>query len=322
MRKATMYSNLGRIFFLCSVANLCMAQDWVVVYPSYGIGGNAVIEGRVTKRDERASPTAADRKRDNLQRNLDMLINHERVNWPVTVRFGERESHTTTDAEGYFRVSMTGLDSKPGWRTVTAHTADSKGEGGLLIVPLANVHGVISDVDDTIQITEVNNMRHMVTNTLLLNPLQRKAVPGVVEFYRELARTNQQADAAPVFYVSASPRQLHESISTFLEFNKFPRGVLITKRVTNDSTSEPLRDQFAYKTAKIEEIFKSAPTIRFTLIGDDGEKDPEIFAALRDRFPERVEAIWIRHVNPDPKRARLLGQGVLNDRLARYVKLQ
>jgi len=303
----------------CIAAKGSYAQDLVVAYPSYSTGDSAVIEGRVTKASGAAAPTTADSKVDNLVRNVDLLSNNERANRPVTVRLGKREWPTTTDAEGYFRVAASDIGSAAGWRVVTAQAGDAVGETGLLVVPAANVHGVISDVDDTIQITEVNSKRRMLANTLLQNPLQRQVVPGVAAFYRELVAANAQLEAAPIFYLSASPRQIHGSIAAFLDLHGFPRGVLITKRVTNDATSEPLSDQFAYKTAKLVEILTRLPHVRFTFVGDDGEQDPEIFQALRARFPDRVAAIWIRRVNPDPKRPQLPQQGVLNERLARYA---
>jgi phosphatidate phosphatase APP1 len=179
------------------------------------------------------------------------------------------------------------------------------------VVPDSNVHGLISDLDDTILVTEVTSTRRMLANTLLRNPMQREAVPGTAALYRELAAKNADAAAAPVFYLSASPRQLHFSIETFLAYNGFPRGVLITKRVTNDETSESLFDQAPYKKARIEEILARVAHARFTLIGDDGEHDPEIYEEIRKAHPERIEAIWIRRVHPDPERPKLAGQGDL-----------
>lgn len=195
--------------------------------------------------------------------------------------------------------------------------ADSSTETGLLVVPEANVHGLISDLDDTIIITDVTSTRRMLANTLLRNPMQREAIPGTDALYRELAARNADAAAAPTFYLSASPRQLHFSIETFLAYNGFPRGVLITKRVTNDETSEPLRDQMAYKKVKIEEILARVPHARFTLIGDDGERDPEIYEEIRRLHPARIEAVWIRRVHPDPARPRPADQGDLAVLLAR-----
>ena len=108
-------------------------------------------------------------------------------------------------------------------------------------------------------------------------------------------------------------------IETFLAHNGFPRGVLITKKVTNDATSDPLTDQVAYKTAKLENIFARLPHLKFILLGDDGEKDPEIFHAIRARYAERVQAVWIRRVHPDPKRVRFDRQENLNEALVRLA---
>jgi len=94
--------------------------------------------------------------------------------------------------------------------------------------------------------------------------------------------------------------------------------VLITKRVTNDATSEPLRDQTRYKMARIEEILQRVPHVTFMLIGDDGEHDPEIFERLRSLHPTRIADVWIRRVHPDPQRQRPRGQGDVADLLSRY----
>jgi phosphatidate phosphatase APP1 len=124
----------------------------------------------------------------------------------------------------------------------------------------------------------------MLRNTFLKNPAQRATVPGMARLYARVIAANPRPEAAPLFYLSASPRQLHASIARFLALNQFPAGVLITKRVTRGRTSEPLVDQFAYKARKIEDIFAGLPNLRFVLLGDDGERDPEIY----DRMPSII----------------------------------
>ncbi|HTE40484.1 MAG TPA: phosphatase domain-containing protein [Steroidobacteraceae bacterium] len=292
--------------------------DAITLYPAFGAGTKAVFEGRIIAASTFSEPATVDRRRDNLRRNLDLMMNEEREYHPVAVRVGDREWKTMTDAEGYFRVAVDDLALAEGWHDVSAKANDVVAAGRLLLIPADTKQGVISDVDDTIQITEVNSARRMLGNSFLLNPLQRQVVPGIVPFYRELVAMDTRPETAPVFYLSASPRQLHWSLSLFLMQHAFPPGILITKRVTNDETRDPLRDQFAYKTAKLEDILTRVPSVRFILVGDDGEHDPEIFHALRERFPDRVAAIWIRRVNPDPNRTRLPNQGVLNERLVQY----
>ena len=44
-----------------------------------------------------------------------------------------------------------------------------------------------------------------------------QVVPGVVAFYRQLAQANAQPALSPIIYLSASPRQLHTGIASFLD---------------------------------------------------------------------------------------------------------
>jgi phosphatidate phosphatase APP1 len=294
--------------------------DSIVFYPAITSGGTAIVEGRVTQQRNSKPAASTDRKRDNLRRSTSLMINNERKHYPITVKFGSREWRTKTDQEGYFRIEVERSEElATGWHELTGETAHGRGIGQLLRLPSENTSGLISDIDDTIQVTEVNSKRRMLANTFLHNETQRQVVPGVVNFYRHLAQQNPHPDLAPIIYLSASPRQLHTVIDSFLALNKFPHGVLITKRVTNDRSSEPIIDQVAYKTQKIETLLKRLPLIRFTLVGDDGESDPEIYADIQRRFPNRVTAIWIREVNPDTKRPRIAGQGSLNSALQEFV---
>lgn len=305
------------VLLLLAHAEAFAGADSIVLYPAYCSGDTSVLEGRVIAAEQVRAPTSDDGRWDNLRRSLGLLVNKERKRVSVTARLAGLEWQAVTDVEGYFRIDLDRLGTlEPGWHRIKGQIAESNSETGLLVLPPGNVHGLLSDFDDTIIVTEVNSKRRMLANTLLRNPLQRQPVPGTAALYHELAARNPVPDAAPVFYLSASPRQLHFAIETFLGHNGFPPGVLITKRVTNDDTSEPLFDQIAYKTSKIEEILARLPLVRFTLIGDDGESDPEVYEEIRRRYPDRIEAIWIRRVNPNPKRVEFPGQRDLQELLS------
>ena len=314
---------LSLLLLLClSIVRAALAsEDEVVVYPALTVADSVVIDGRVVERKTHASPSRTDSRRTNMRRAWSLMINDERRDHPVTVTIAGRKWLVRTDHEGYFQVHVVGLNAlAPGWHDVMAHTESGVGVSRLLKVPVGNTHGIISDVDDTILVTEVNSKRRMLANTFFYNALQREVVPGIVDLYMHLAGANPQPEYAPIIYLSASPKQLHTSIDAFLAKNEFVPGVLITKRVTDDRTSEPLRDQVSYKTAKIEAILASCPDITFTLVGDDGEFDPEIYADIARRFPKRVSAILIRKVNPDPARAKPVGQDDLDEPINRLAQ--
>ena len=49
-----------------------------------------------------------------------------------------------------------------------------------------------------------------------------------------------------------------------------------------------------YKTETIEPFIKEWKSVKFILIGDSGEKDPEAYAKLALKYPERITKIYIR----------------------------
>jgi phosphatidate phosphatase APP1 len=71
-----------------------------------------------------------------------------------------------------------------------------------------------------------------------------------------------------------------------------------------------------YKLRQIEPLLKTYPMRKFILIGDSGEKDPEIYAELSRRYPGRIEQIWIRNVN-DANASRMEG---VDPRVWRYFR--
>ncbi len=158
---------------------------------------------------------------------------------------------------------------------------------------------VISDIDDTIKITEVRDRHAMLRNTFLR---EFQSVPGMAEFYQALARSNR----ATFHYVSASPWQLYEPLTAFVRSNGFPGGTVSLKqfRWKDRSFAGLFGSPERYKRGVIEPLLKRFPNRHFILIGDSGERDPEIYAALARKFPEQVERIFIRDVTGETVSAK------------------
>lgn len=297
---------------LCALLCLPLAAvaegNVAVLYDGYGGGAQFSIEGRVIESESLSEARENDSWWRNLWRNVRLMKNSEREKVVLTLAVNDYQTRVTTDEEGYFRIAA--IPPRPmtaGWHAVTARGPHTEGQGRLLIVPPGNMVGIISDIDDTVMISEVPDKTKLLNNTFLKNPQQRQAFQGTAAFYKRLLTQNAQPEAAPLFYVSASPRQLATNITAFLEQNGYPRGVLVTKLINGDAR-DPLRDQKQYKIAKIEAILAALPWVKFILIGDDGELDPETYRAIQETHPQRVSAIYIRKVSPDPNRARYPGQ--------------
>jgi len=154
---------------------------------------------------------------------------------------------------------------------------------------------VISDIDDTIKITEVRDRHAMLRNTFLR---EFAPVPGMAEFYQMLARSNR----AQFHYVSASPWQLYELFAAFVNAHRFPHGTFALRefRWKNRTFLSLFANPEEYKAAVIEPLLRQSPQRRFVLIGDSGERDPEIYAALARKYPRQVAHILIRDVTGEP----------------------
>jgi hypothetical protein len=157
---------------------------------------------------------------------------------------------------------------------------------------------VISDIDDTIKITQVLEKREMLRNTFC-RPFQ--PVPGMAAVYQSWARS---ADAK-FHYVTASPWQLYVPLSQFAASNGFPGGTFHMKqfRVKDGSFLKLFASPEEYKPGVIEPMLERYPKRRFVLVGDSGEKDPEIYGALARRHPQQVMRILIRDVTKEPPEA-------------------
>lgn len=284
------------------------AGNQVLLYDSYGSSDHFVLEGRVIEAKKQAASKNDAAWYSNLWHKLRTLKNSDREGVQLTITVGEHVAHTVSEEEGYFRVTMTPQQPlPPGWHAVNVQGKGAQGVGWVLIVPKSNTLGVISDIDDTVLISDVPDKIKLLKNTFLKNSKQRQAFPGTADFYQRLLAQNIDAKATPMFYVSASPRQLAESIKAFLVEKHFPQGVLVAKQI-NGNGHDPLLDQKQYKIAKIETIFAALPWVKFVLVGDDGEFDPETYRTLQEKYPQHVAAIYIRKVSRDPNRKAYAGQ--------------
>jgi phosphatidate phosphatase APP1 len=150
---------------------------------------------------------------------------------------------------------------------------------------------VISDIDDTIKISEVLDKPALLENIFCRT---FKPVEGMAGVYRGWER----ALGVQFHYVTASPWQLYVPLSDFTRSNGFPAGTWHMKefRVKDRSVLELFASPEHYKPGVIEPLLRRFPKRQFVLVGDSGEKDPEIYGALARKYPAQIQRIFIRDV--------------------------
>ena len=153
---------------------------------------------------------------------------------------------------------------------------------------------VISDIDDTIKISQVAHRRQLLHNTFLHEFVP---VPGMAQLFQKW-----ESQGASTHYVSSSPWQLFHPLETFLTAHGFPAGSfhLRSYRFGDPTVLRLFMSRKRNKFKIIESIFLQFPERQFILVGDSGEKDAEIYGKVARRFPRQTKRILIRRVEGRP----------------------
>ena len=273
----------------------------ILPYLGFGTETKLTVCGRVLE-DEGFQPArSGDRAWRNLVAMYKRFESDEVPGARVRARHGAAVAEAVADREGYFTVELGTAPGGETWREVDLELlAPRPGAAATtkVLVPAAAARfGIISDIDDTVVQSHVTRKLRMVVGLALSNARTRKPFEGVAAFYRAL-QEGSGGEGNPVFYVSKSPWNLYVPLIDFLEAQGIPLGPLLLR----DFGMHLLRSSGDHKARSIDRILETYPALPFVLIGDSGEHDPEIYAAVVRRWPGRVRAIYIRSVNREPAR--------------------
>jgi phosphatidate phosphatase APP1 len=215
----------------------------------------------------------------------------------VVATFRDAVVESVTDDEGYFQAMLcpTELDMSLPWHEVGLALPDhSVTSTALVLVPPPDAQfGVISDIDDTIVQTNATSLVRMV-RSVIQNAASRLPFDGVAELYRAL-----HDDRNPIFYVSSSPWNLYDLLHDYMQINAIPHGPMFLQDWGIDDDTFITTPHDTHKLAQIQLLLDYYPQLRFVLIGDSGQRDPEIYLKVIQSRPERIAAAFIRDVTPD-----------------------
>jgi phosphatidate phosphatase APP1 len=270
----------------------------IEAYLGHGSDQGVVARGRVLDDPAPSQAVQGEGLSAAVRRTVRQFLTDELPGVPLRITVAGTTVPTVTDAEGYFQVRLLpgpGRLTSP-WTEGTVELAGAyRGLTDARTTPLQvrvpgrdAAFGVISDVDDTILETGVQRLGRMLRNTITGSALTRTPFPGASELYGDLA-----AGENPVFYVSSSPWNLHSFLVAFIRHRGFPLGPVLLRDLLGTSAGPE------QKPARIQEVLDLHPGLRFVLIGDSGERDPEIYAAVARANPGRILAIYIREVRLD-----------------------
>ncbi|MDR1888093.1 MAG: DUF2183 domain-containing protein [Zoogloeaceae bacterium] len=149
---------------------------------------------------------------------------------------------------------------------------------------------IILDIDDTIKVSNVRDKKALLQNTFLNDYTPTEGIQKLFPAFAQLEN--------PAFhYVSASPAHLYPALAEFFTREQFPEGSFHLRDATDLRDLAPNRKTvIAHKNRSVEKLLAAYPKRKFILVGDSGESDPEIYAGIKRKYPDRVLEIYIRNV--------------------------
>jgi hypothetical protein len=173
---------------------------------------------------------------------------------------------------------------------VTNPEAHQHYEGEIQLVPFTGT-SVISDIDDTIKITNVTDHEKLFDNTFYKD---FREVSGMPDLYQKLAAQN-----VTIHFVSSSPWQLYDPLNDFVHRSGFPWATMNLKQIgfLDKSILNLFKKGTETKPKQIEPILQHYPDRRFILVGDNGEQDPEVYGDIARRYPAQIKYILIHNMD-------------------------
>lgn len=154
--------------------------------------------------------------------------------------------------------------------------------------------GIVSDVDDTVMVTALPRPLLAAWNSFVLNEHARNPTPGMAVLMERLKLRHR---GAPFIYLSTGAWNVAPTLRRFLGRNAYPPGTLLLTD-WGPTTDRWFRSGARHKVENLEQLTRDFPSVKWILIGDDGQHDPAIYGGFAQRYPEHVAAVVIRTLSP------------------------
>jgi len=213
------------------------------------------------------------------------------ANKKITIKIGKKYYQTQTNIYGNFFLKISNQ------KINNVLILDSKKQSEFKIIQdypvIFNEHpdstGVISDIDDTIIVSYTANTLKRISTLIFIPPLKRK----IVEFSNKIISLLKTQNIN-VYYVSKSENNLFLIISSIIKHNGLTEGILFLTPYLQFSELFRKKKGIDFKFTTIEFIIQNTNHKKFILLGDDTQKDMEVYRLITEKYPDKIGKIFIR----------------------------
>lgn len=280
-------------WFIAQRARISVATGHVPTVVGFrGFGGATSI--RVLGRLLFVHPDPATRRVRKVVRGWRAFTSNPVAGHDVTVSIDGKTFTVTSDRGGVIDAVID-IALTPGWHDIELLATE---DGGwthtevLVIDPKTRV-GIVSDIDDTVMVTYLPRLFLAGWNTFVLDENARRPVPGMPVLLNKIAAHYRDA---PTVYLSTGPWNVAPTLERFLSRHMYPKGPMLLTD-WGATPERAFRSGREHKASSLARLARDFPSIKWILVGDDGQHDETIYGNFAREFPDHVLAVAIRRLS-------------------------
>ncbi len=270
-------------------------QESIIAFTGFGTTSQIRIRARIVLRPTKQMALAQVATELINRRGWRNFITAPKVNAGAEVIIGDLRVPAQADRGGYIDVRIRDHGLGVGWHHVAIEGAGGARElAPVQVIDENQTFGIVSDIDDTIISTWLPRPLVAAWNSFVLTEQARQAVPGMARLYQQLMKAHP---GAPLVFISTGAWNTYPMVTRFLNRHGFPPGALLLTDWGPTNTGW-FRSGSDHKRNSLRELARDLPKVRWLLIGDDGQHDPDIYAEFASFQPDHVCARAIRQLTP------------------------
>lgn len=276
----------------------------VKVYNGYGHKNNIILYGHVLRGNHANENRYSNNPFINAWHLLRLFMVKPRAGYLLELQWGDQIYTTASEKDGFFKFEwQSNHEVTAGWHSIEVKLLSKTCEiiahtTGKIFFPNATQYAFISDIDDTLLISHSTSTLKKLRLLFIRNPRSRKPFADVVKHYQLLSLSHTNSEIPnPFFYVSSSEWNLYEYLTEFFLHNELPEGVLMLNKLKQFyQLFKTGKSNHQLKFQRIARILDAFPKQQFILLGDNSQRDPELYKALAIHYPNNIYAIYIRQI--------------------------
>ncbi|WP_299465432.1 App1 family protein [uncultured Microscilla sp.] len=208
----------------------------------------------------------------------------------LTIYLGnQQQASVTTNYKGYFSTMVEGQVTAELRLEVAGQSLELPTHYPVVFDRTnANIE-VVSDIDDTILLSHTASFIKRIGTILFRRPKKRRTIVFSHGLFKQFKNFGTR-----VIYLSKSESNLFGLISAVVQYQQLPEGPLLLTPYLSLRQLFNAKKGKDYKFNFLKLICENLPNKKLVLMGDDSQRDMEIYTQVAKMYPDKILKVYIR----------------------------